>query len=127
MDQVGAAAVIALIHDGKMEQAAETLLDQRADTIDIVLQLGEVFDSNTLRMLRYAVKGATKATEIRSLAAEQPVSQTYVISHDDGSIYQFGENVFIAWDETGAGIAHADTDLESCRRGLRDYVEAING
>ena len=51
----------------------------------------------------------------------------HVIVHDDGAIYQYGENVFIAWDESGAGIAHADTDLESCRRGLRNYAEAISG
>lgn len=59
------------------------------------------------------------ACEVRELV--------HVIVHDDGAIYQYGENVFIAWDESGAGIAHADTDLESCRRGLRNYAEAISG
>lgn len=50
-----------------------------------------------------------------------------VLTHDDGSIYQFGENVFVAWDESGAGIACADVTLEDCRRQLRAYAAAISG
>lgn len=95
-------------------------------------QLCMMLQPEQIAALQIAIK-----TELESLddvahlhrMAEQLNGQRHTLRtvHDDGAIYQFGENVFIAWDESGAGIAHADTTLEECRKGLARYISAISG
>lgn len=69
---------------------------------------------------------AQKAGRLHDLNEDQP-EMIEVTIHDGGNIHQFGPNVFVAWDETGAGIACAESTLEDCRRQLRAYAAAISG